>query len=113
MAAEIIPFPRQTGGRHTTGRRETSGSPNAGWRAALAELKTSMHALDNSMERYRLRLATLSAELNGVRAQSSRPQPLAARAERLSLRGALATKQSPRSLPQTVRLIREIASPKA
>ena len=87
MPAEIIPFPPR---RTDTSARSTevSLSPDArlqqslirlqaatdqqrhaiaGWRKALSELKTSMHALDGSMQRYRLRLETLRAGVNGVR----------------------------------------------
>lgn len=92
MPAEIIPFPPR---RANISARSAEASPSpdlrlqqsltrlqaatdqqrhaiAGWRKALSDLKNSMHTLDGSMQRYRLRLETLRAGVDGVRDQARR-----------------------------------------
>lgn len=93
MPAQIIPFPlrqsragspQDTRLRDSLARLQTASDQQrhaiAGWRQALSELRASMLTLDDSMQRYRLRLETLRAGLDGVRDQSRRLEAQADRA---------------------------------
>jgi len=87
MPAEIIPFkprpPRpdaepdnRTRLRDALARLDAANRRQkesvAKWRQALTELRTSMQALDNSMERTSLRLSALRSGVDAVRDESRR-----------------------------------------
>lgn len=99
MPAEIIPFParKNSDSQNTDSRPEPENrvrlraaldrlnSANrrqqeavAAWRQALSELRLSMQSLDNSMQRYSLRLASLRAGVDGVHEQAIKLEQRAA-----------------------------------
>lgn len=82
MPAEIIPFKPRSAPQTTdsdnrerlrlaltrldaANRRQRDAVAN--WRKALSELRTSMQNLDNSMQRYSLKIASLRAGVDGIR----------------------------------------------